>query len=116
MAKPRMKERQDLGLASGIGSRADPEVLAQLETRERRRAKAKRGARPKGTFDLPQSVLDELRRVAKEEDVAVSDLVALAIIDLLDDYHAGQLDLETLKVRAHSMRVGWRLQLPPEWA
>jgi len=106
--------RQDLSRASGI-SGVDPEVRAQIEARARGQRKAKRGPRPKLTVDLPHSLIDALTDLARAEDVAKGDLVALALIDLIEDHRSGRLDLEGLKIRAHSMRVGYRLEFPPEW-
>ena len=94
--------------ADMAGTTASDELKAQLRTR----AKAKR---PKQTYDLPQSLIDAVRAIADRESVAQSDIAALALIDFVERYEAGKVDLHTRKAPARSLRVDWKIELPKDW-
>ncbi|NLG48932.1 MAG: hypothetical protein GX552_02330 [Chloroflexi bacterium] len=111
--KPPIKRQDafDVSGAQGI----DTELEAQLRTREERKARAKKAQRPKATYDLTLTLLDAVERVAKDEDISKSDVVAWALCEFLDKYEAGQVDLEPLKVSARSLRFACKLELPAKW-
>lgn len=118
-SKPPVKRRDPMAPEStGVGD-VSAEIRAQLATHEERKAEAKRKAerekRPRMTYDLPAKVIQAIKEIADQEDVAQSDLVALALIDLVDDYRAGRVTLAGLKDKARSLRFGYHLTLPAEW-
>lgn len=112
MAKPPVRaQRQDLQTASGVPA-VDEEVRAQVEHRARREARRRREKRPRMTYDLPLVLIERVRGLAEEEEIAQSDLVAWAVISFLVAYEAGEVDLEAHKVHARSLRFRYRLELP----
>lgn len=112
-SKPPVK-RQD-PFKSGATQQIDTELEAQLESRERRRARARKSARPKGTYDLSLALIEAIQEVAAREDVAQSDIVAWALVEFLERYQAGQVDLSPHKKPARSLRVAQKLDLPEKW-
>lgn len=107
-------ERKDPFEGSGAEDIA-PELKDQLEARERRRAKARKKKRPKGTYDLSLKLLDKVREVSKIEDVPQSDIVAWALIEFLERYEGGDVDFEDHKKPTRSLRYLYKLDLPSEW-
>ncbi len=112
--KKRPTDWQDAFANTGAGDPM-PEVRAQLVARSQARRKARRGKRPRMTYDLPARMIEMVKAVADKEQCAQSDLVALALADWLADYEAGQVDLEPLKVNAKSLRFVYHLELPVGW-
>ena len=114
MASNRPPVRRDPFSSGGTGD-IDPELQAQLESRERRRAQARKAKRPKGTYDLPLKMLEALNNVAEDESVPRSDLVALALSDFFERYYRGDVSLDQLKTPTRSLRFDYKLQLPSKW-
>lgn len=112
-SKPPVKRRDPL--ASGGVEEIAPELRAQLESRERRRARARKARRPKATYDLTMKIIDEVKEVASQEDVAQSDIVAWALIEFLERYKRGEVSLEAHKNAARSLRFACKLELPERW-
>jgi undecaprenyl pyrophosphate synthase len=111
--KPPIK-RQDAFDVSGAQN-IDTELEAQLRIREERKARAKKAQRPKATYDLTLSLLDAVERIAEDEDISKSDVVAWALCEFLERYEAGEVDLEPFKVAARSLRFACKLELPAKW-
>jgi len=111
--KPPVK-RQDPFVASGAQD-IDRELEAQLSARERRKAKARKAERPKATYDLALALINEVREVASQEDVSQSDIVAWALIEFLERYTAGEVDLGEHKKAARSLRFAFKLEFPEKW-
>ena len=111
--KPPVKRHDPL--ASGGVEEIAPELQAQLEARERRKARARKAARPKATYDLTTKVIDRVKQVAAEEDVSQSDIVAWALAEFLERHKAGGVDLAPHKKPTRSLRVMFKLELPPSW-
>ena len=111
--KPPIK-RQDAFEVSGAQD-IDTELEAQLRTREERKARSKKARRPKATYDLTLTLLDAIDRIAEAEDISKSDAVAWALCKFLDQYEAGQVDLEPFKISARSLRFACKLKLPARW-
>ena len=109
---PRPPIRQD-AFGSSVPSNILPEVAAQLDARQKRRAAERKRARPKATYDLPARVLAAVDEVADQESVAKSDIVALAIVRFVQAYREGGVELD--KVQARSLRYSWKVQLPEDW-
>ena len=117
--KPPVKRRDPMAPEStGVGDVSEA-IKAQLATHEERKAEARRKAarerRPRMTYDLPGKVIEAVKAIGEQEDVAQSDLVALALVDFIEDYRAGRVKLEGLKDKARSLRFGYHLTLPSEW-
>lgn len=112
-SKPPIKRRDPL--ASGGVEEVSTELQAQIEARERRKARARKAARPKATYDLSTKVIDQVKRVAAEEDVSQSDIVAWALTEFLDRYREGGVELAPHKKPTRSLRVLFKLELPPNW-
>jgi hypothetical protein len=111
--KPPVK-RQDPFAASGAQD-VDPELKAQLEARERQRARARKAQRPKATYDLSLALIEKVREVAGQEDVSQSDIVAWALIAFLERHAAGEVDLDAHKTAATSLRFAFKLEFPAGW-
>jgi len=106
--------RQDPLTASGAQD-IDRELAAQLETRERRKAKVRKARRPKATYDLSLALIEKVQEIAASEDVSRSDIVAWALIAFFDRYEAGEVDLRPHKSMARSLRFACKLLLPERW-
>lgn len=111
MSKPPLIRQDPL---AGAPAPISAEVQAQIEARQRRRAEERKKRRPKGTYDLPLTLLEAVEEVAAAESIARSDVVALALSRFIADYRAGKIELEPLKVRARSLRHEWKIVLPGE--
>ena len=126
VGRPPVKRRDPLSSeVSGVPD-AEAYLQEQLEARERRKAEAeqrkaqaarqaRREVRPKATFDLPLEIQDALKRVAEEESVCASDLAALAILRLVLDYKAGQVNLKPYRRPARSLKFAYHLDLSAEY-
>lgn len=95
--------------------KADAEVQAQAKARRGRRKEEARGRRSKATYDLPGAMIEGIERIADDESVPRSDVVAWALADFLSRYDAGQVDWRDSKHTAVSLRWRWKLQLPGRW-
>lgn len=107
--------RHDPLAVSGAGAAAQRELEAQLHTREKRAARARKQKRPKATYDLPLAMIEAVNATAEQEDVARSDIVAWALAEFLDRYQAGEVDLSESKRPARGLRFALKLELPGEW-
>ena len=116
--RPPVDDQQDPFDMSGVGD-IDPELGEQLKSHKQRKAEAEKQARklarPKATFDLPLAMIERVREVAGQEDVAQSDIAALALDRFLGEYDRGDIDLESLKMPARSLKFAFRLELPGNW-
>ena len=74
-----------------------------------RKKRAHDAARTTATFDLPKTVIAELRRIAASEGVAVSGLANLMIQIGLRQMAAGTFDLGGCKRITRSLRFEWEL-------
>jgi thiamine pyrophosphate-dependent acetolactate synthase large subunit-like protein len=122
VSRPPVKRRDPLSAeVSGVPD-ADAYLQEQLEARARRKAEterrkaeterqARREGRPKATYDMPLSIQEALKNVAEEESICSSDLVALAILRLVLDYRAGQVDLKRYRRPARSLKFAYHLDL-----
>lgn len=111
MSKPPVRQDPLEGAPAPIA----PEVQAQIDARQRRRAEERKKQRPKATYDLPLPILDGIEEIVAAESISRSDVVALALVRLLADYRAGRVDLESLKTPARSLRYRNKVQLPREF-
>jgi hypothetical protein len=66
-------------------------------------------ARTTATFDLPKTVIAELRRIAANEGVAVSGLASLMIQVGLREMQAERFGLGSYKRITRSLRFEWEL-------
>jgi len=112
-SKPPIK-RQDPFTGSGA-QEIDHELEAQLNVRERRKAKARKAERPKATYDLSLALIAKVQEVASREDVSQSDIVAWALVAFLERYERGEIDLQEHKNAARSLRFACKLALPERW-
>ena len=97
---------------AGLG--LDPATQSPLETPEQRPAKPGR-ARPKATYDLPETIIKAVQQVAARENVAQSDVVAWALGEFLERYDNREERLEAHKRPTRSLRAVYKLVLPPKW-
>ena len=93
-----------------------PELEAQLKARDRRRARVRKEKRPKATYDLSMKLIESVQEIARGEDVSQSDVVAWALIDFMERYRAGDVNLDSRKKPARSLRFAYRLEFPEEWS
>lgn len=93
----------------------DRELEAQLDARERRKAKVRKAGRPKATYDLPLALIEKVQEIASREDVSQSDIVAWALVEFLERYEAGEVVLQEHKTSARSLRFACKLELPERW-
>jgi hypothetical protein len=116
-SKPPLK-RIDPQAVSGVPP-ADDYLQEQLQARERRKAaaekQARRAARPKATYDLPLKLIEAIQAIAREEDVAVSDIAAWALAEFATRYQGHDIDLREHKDVARSLRNRYKLRLPRKW-
>jgi hypothetical protein len=117
-SKPPLKPRMNPEDVAGVPDVAD-EVREQIEHRERkikaREAKERKEARPKATYDLPLKVITAVQSIAAREGVSQSDVAALALIILIDNYNDGSLDLKEYKVPCRSVRFPFQIEPAEEW-
>jgi hypothetical protein len=83
--------------------------LKQLTPTQRRKAE-RDAARTTATFDLPPTLLENLRRVAKDEGVPVSGLAALLLQVGLQEMNAGRFELRRYKRLTRSIRFEFDLE------
>ena len=107
-------KRQDPFVDSGAQD-IDRELEAQLGARERRKAKARKVERPKATYDLSLVLIEKVQEVASREDVSQSDIVAWALVEFVERYEVGEVDLQEYKTIARSLRFAYKLILPEKW-
>ena len=108
---------------------ADPAVEALLNRGERRQAEArlsrkerdkkmrerkKMQARLKGraTYDLPASLKERIAAIAEGHQTSASQVAALFLLQALEAFDQGEIDLEGYKVPSNSPRYEWNLDLP----
>lgn len=126
VGRPPVKRRDPLSSeVSGVPD-AEAYLQEQLEARERRKAEAeqrkaeavrqaRRESRPKATYDLPLAIQEALKQMAEEESVCASDLAALAILRLVLDYKADQVNLKPYRRPARSLKFAYHLDLSAEY-
>lgn len=102
MAKPPVRQDWEEGTAR--------EVQEQITAHKKRLAKQ----RPKGTYDLPSSLLTAVASIAEAESIPKSDVVALALVRFVEDYRAGGVEL-VKEPAPRSLRHEWKIQLPAKW-
>ena len=101
----------------------DPAVAAILgdgDRRERerrlgraeRRKRARDRARSKATYDLPDRIIDEIKRVAERESCSASSLVGFLLAYGLNALEQGTLSLEGHFKPSRSPRFDWILEIP----
>lgn len=93
----------------------DPEVKEQIEARKRRKAEEEKNKRPKATYDLPKALIEVVQDISDSESVPRSDIAAWALIDFVERYQAGNVDLESHKKPTRSLRYLYKLELPGDW-
>jgi hypothetical protein len=103
-------------------------AIAEVERRDRtaqvrklsgdqrkERAKIRRRRQKKGTmtYDLPNEIIEAVREASSELDISQSNIVALALVEWLNRYSAGEIDFsEELEV-SRTPRFLWRVPIPP---
>ncbi len=107
-----VKQRQS-PLDLGPAPIAD-ELRAQLTARDDRRRSVNRRQRPKATYDLPEKIQDQVARIAAQENIPLSDVVALAITRFSREYATGEIDLQPMKRGARSLKFAYRLEIPDD--
>jgi len=70
--------------------------------------------RAKATFDISLPVQKELRALAAETGIVISDLAEAALLAFIRAYRAGQIDLEPYKTPIRSLKADFKLDLPAE--
>jgi len=78
--------------AEAMGDIAPPPSPKPVSPKRKSAANYDRYGKP-ATYRLPPRLIEELRRIAAEERVKISDLVAFALQRFVNQYTAGQLDL-----------------------
>ena len=103
--------RQDPTTTAGSGV-TDAQRLAE----QAGKAGKKKRKRTRQAYDLPQRVIDAVKAWAREEDIAQGDIVAWALVDLLERHRAEPIDFRPHKEHAaNALKVAWHLRLPKKW-
>jgi hypothetical protein len=89
-----------------------PRKLREKKARERARIQARRDQR--ATYDLPPLVRTSIKNLAEQQSLPISQLVTLALIRFLNDYHGNLIDLGKYKVSTKSPKYDWVLDLDGE--
>ena len=103
-------------LLSNMEQKHADSQLTRGERRKRNRERAKIAARrdQRTTYDLPPSLRQQIKVLAEKERLPASQLATLALIRLLDDLKAGEIDLSAYKEPSTSPRYDWNLVFPEE--
>ena len=120
MGKPPVSDKQNVWDMAGVDTdQVSQEVQAQIESDKDRRAKARKLAalekRPRMTYDLPKSLIDAIRDIADSENIPQSDAAALALVQFVERYRAGEVEIESLKQHAKSLKFIYRLSIEDIW-
>jgi len=86
-----------------------PRKLREKKAKERARIQARRDQR--ATYDLPPLVRSSIKKLAEQQSLPISQLVTLALIRFMNDYHAGMIDLGKYKISTKSPKYDWVLDL-----
>jgi len=89
-----------------INSHLDESVAAQIAAPPGRQNKpAPAYARVKGTYDLDQDTIDEIKEIAEELDVPV-----YAVVQKMLDYALTQYQMDNLKLTRKPVITTWSLE------
>jgi hypothetical protein len=89
-----------------------PRKLREKRAKERARIQARRDQR--ATYDLPPLVRSSIKKLAEQQSLPISQLVALALIRFMNDYQDGMIDLGKYKISTKSPKYDWVLELDGE--
>lgn len=119
MSEPKYERRQviDPSVAEILDSMQKKIANAQLPRKKREKLakeKAKMDARRdfRVTYDLPPNLRQTISVLAETEGVPASQIVALALIRLLNDIDKKQISLEAFKEPSRSPRYDYNITLP----
>jgi hypothetical protein len=91
------------------GDRQLPAKERKAKTKERAKNEERKGKR--ASYDLPPEMIKAIARIADEVKAPASQLVALAISQLLDQIVLHKLDLTDYLIPAKSPRYDYRIAL-----
>lgn len=89
-----------------------PRKLREKKARERARIQARKDQR--ATYDLPPEVRTGIKKMAEQQSLPISQLVALALIRFMNEYQNGNIELGTYKISTKSPKYDWVLDLKGE--
>ncbi len=109
----------DEAVANLLSDMEEKQKLAQLPRRERQkklREQNKIASRKEQrvTYDLPPALRQRVKELSESERVPASQVVTLALMQFLEKYDAGKVDLGTYKQPSRSPRYDWNLVLSDE--
>ena len=87
--------------------------LSRKERSKKVRERKKMQARLKGraTYDLPVLLKERIAAIAKHHQTSASQVAALFLLQALESFDQGEIDLETYKKPSSSPRYEWNLDL-----
>ncbi len=89
-----------------------PKRLREKKARERAKIASRREQR--ATYDLPPQIRQRVKELADQLSLPASQLVSLALLNFLNDYRDGLVDLAEYKQPSRSPRYDWVLKLPED--
>lgn len=100
-------------LLAGMEQRASDAQLPRRERERKSRERARIAARreQRATYDLPPAIRQRIKMLAEQERIPASQMVTLALLQFLENYDAGRVDLAPLKQPSRSPRYDWNLDL-----
>ncbi len=78
------------------------------------RGRDKRG-QEKVTYYLPLNRQNLVREIASHEDVSQTDIAEAAIVAFYNAWQKGEINLDSFKSPARSLKVSWKLAIPNEF-
>lgn len=118
MTERKRRNILDPAVADLLAGMEEKQAESRLPKKEREkiakeRAKMRSRKDNRVTYDLPPEIKKQMANLAENMGVAASQLATFALIQFLQDYQNGEIDLSKYRVPSKSPRYEWKLVFPP---
>jgi hypothetical protein len=112
-------DQLDPSVTASIGGAAQRKSEAQLPQKDRQkkvkeRKKAQKRKPRRVNWDLPPELKRITAHLAEDNNVPVSQVVAVLLLEALRRFEAGEIDLDDYKTPTTSPRYDWNLEIDAE--